>query len=178
MKDKTQIIGMLREEFERWEELLSGWSEEYIVNPQLPSGLSIKDVVAHLWAWQERSIARMEAARRGKEPGPPAWPTEFDPEEAQPNALNAWIYETYKDKPWEDVYRDWKEGLQRLIELGDAIPERDLFDKGKYPWLEGSSLADVLLGAFDHHHVEHLEPLLAWLHDHGAMRSASGAGKI
>jgi hypothetical protein len=62
MDDKTTIVAMLREEFKRWEELLAGMSEAQLTDPQLPSNWSIKDVIAHLWPWQQRSIARMEAA--------------------------------------------------------------------------------------------------------------------
>ena len=174
MKDKNEILRMLREEFARWDDLLAGMSEEYIVTPQLPSGLSIKDVIAHLWACQQRSIARLEAALRGREPDFPDWPPELDPEGEGVDELNDWIFETCRDKPWADVYRDWKGGFQRLLELGQSLPGADLFDDEKYDWLDGYSLADVLLGSYEHHHDEHLEGLQAWLTGHGAMRSAAG----
>ena len=174
IKDKNQILSMLKEELQRWEALLAGMSEEYITNPQLPSGLSIKDVIVHLWAWQQRSIAKLEAGLQDREPDYPHWPEDLEPEAEDVDEVNAWIYNTYHDKPWPAVYHDWKAGFQRLIELGQAIPEKDLFDEDKYAWLEGYSLADVLLGSYEHHHDEHLETLQAWLTDHGAMRSAAG----
>lgn len=175
MNDKNEILRMLKEEFNQWEELLRGLREEYITNPQLPSGLSIKDVVAHLWAWQQRSIARLEAGLRGQEPDYPDWPAEFDPEEeGEPHELNDWIHSTYRDKSWPDVYRDWKEGFLHFLELGQAMPEKDLFDKEKFPWMEGYSLANVLLGSYEHHHHDHLETLHAWLERKGAMSSTGG----
>lgn len=174
IKDKAQILDMLREELGRWEELLAGLREDFITNPQLPSGLSIKVVVTHLWAWQQRSIARLEAGLNNSEPDYPHWPPNLDPEQEDVDALNDWFLHTYRDKPWPDVYQDWKAGFQHLLELGQAIPKKDLFDTEKYDWLEGYSLADVLLGTYEHHHDEHLEELQAWLTDHGAMRSAAG----
>ena len=51
MNDKTQMLAALRQEFDRWEALLAGLSEAQITAPDLPSGLSIKDVIAHLRAW-------------------------------------------------------------------------------------------------------------------------------
>src|SRR5438552_16213356 len=78
--DKQQILKMLKDVYNRWEELLAGMSEEQVTNPDLPSGLSVKDVVAHLWAWQERSVARQEAAVRDREPAYPGWPEAFDPD--------------------------------------------------------------------------------------------------
>jgi len=47
--------------------------------------------------------------------------------------------ETYREKPWADVYRDWKGGFQRFLELGQTIFEEDLFDDEKYVWLDGYS---------------------------------------
>jgi ATP-dependent RNA helicase SUPV3L1/SUV3 len=41
--------------------LLASLSESQITTPNLPANLSVKDVVAHLWAWQQLSIARLEA---------------------------------------------------------------------------------------------------------------------
>jgi hypothetical protein len=164
VQDKKQVIAMLQAEFKRWVKLLAGMSEEQISAPHLPSNLSIKDVMAHLWAWQQRSIARLEAALLDMAPEYPDWPADLDPEqEGQPHQLNAWIYETYREKPWPSVYRDWRAGFLRFLELGQAIPEPKLFETGKYPWLDGYALSDVLLGSYRHHHQEHLEPLLDWL---------------
>jgi len=74
MNGKQQILTTLREDFSRWEELLASMSEEQITAPQLPSNLSIKDVIAHLRAWQQRSIARLEAAVLNRNPSFPGGP--------------------------------------------------------------------------------------------------------
>ena len=167
MNGKQQILTTLREEFSRWEELLASMSEEQITAPHLPSNLSIKDVIAHLRAWQQRSIARLEAAVLNREPEFPRWPAELDPDsEDDPVQINAWIYETYREQPWSSVHRDWREGFLRFLELGEGILEKDLLDAARYPWLEGHPLAFILLASYDHHQ-EHLEKLLAWLREHG-----------
>jgi hypothetical protein len=152
MQDKTQIITSLREEFHRWEEILSGLSETQITAPQLPDNWSIKDVIAHLWAWQQRTIARMEAAQQNREPEFPLWPEEFDPDaEGQPHELNAWLYETYREKPWPQVYADWRTGFLRFLELAEETPEDDLLKPGRYAWLEGHPLSLVLTASWEHH---------------------------
>jgi len=169
MSDKKQIITMLREEFNRWEDLLFSLSEEQITAPHLPSNLSIKDVTGHLRAWQQISVARLEAALLDKEPEFRGWPEGLDPD-AHNNLeqINAWIHETYREQPWSSVYRDWREGFLRFLELGEAIPETELFDTGRYRWLEGDALSAVLTGSYEHHE-EHLESLVDWLRKHGKM---------
>ena len=164
MNDKEQILANLREEFNRWQDLLAGLSEEEITAPHLPGNWSIKDVMAHLRAWQQRSIARMEAALHDREPDFPRWPAGLDPDSEEDLAqINAWIHETHRDQPWSSVYRDWREGYLRFMELGEAIPEEALLEKGRYPWLEGHPLSLILVSSYNHHHEEHLEPLLVWL---------------
>jgi hypothetical protein len=173
MGDKTQIITMLKEEFDRWEVLLAGLDETQITAPHLPENLSIKDVVAHLRAWQQVSIARLEAAQLHKEPVFPDWLGGSDPEsEEDRDQFNARIYETYREQPWSRVYQDWRDGFLRFLKLGEEIPENELSDTEKYPWLKGYSLFAVLQGSYEHHHDDHLEPLLAWLRQHGNMQSA------
>jgi hypothetical protein len=170
MNDKKQILTMLKDEFNRWEELLASLSEAQITAPQLPSNLSIKDVIAHLRAWQQISVARMEAALHNREPVFPGWPAELAPEsEDGPDQTNAWIYETYREQPWSSVHGDWREGFLRFLELGEAIPETDLLDAEKYSWMAGQPLSLIFLSSYEHHHIDHLEPLLAWLRQPGNM---------
>ena len=164
MKSKQEALTAARGEFERWDALLSSLNEAQISDPQLDEGWSLKDVVAHLRAWQQRSIARFEAAQRGGEPNYPDWPNQLDPEmEGEPDALNSWLYQQSRDKSWATVYGEWRDGFARLLELGEATPENDLLEANKYSWLEGYALLDVLEGTYEHHkeHADNLEPVIA-----------------
>ena len=166
MNDKRSTLDLLREELSRWEALLAGLSVAQVTAPQLDEGWSVKDVVAHLHAWQLRSNARLEGALHGREPQYPPWPSEFDPEiEGEPHDLNAWLYAHYRDQPWQTIYGNWNADFRRLLQLADALPEDDLLEAGKYAWLEGYPLLAVLQGTLEHHreHAEYLEPQLAQL---------------
>ena len=163
MNDRNQIMAMLTEEFNRWEELLAGLSEAQIAAPELPGHWSLKDVIGHLRAWQQLSIARLEAAQRNQEPVLPDWLAGLDPDsEENLDQFNARIYAIYQQQPWPQVYQQWRDGFLRLLEVAEALPEAGLLDSEKYPWLNGYALIAVLEGTYEHHH-EHLEPLLAWL---------------
>lgn len=167
---KTHILAALREEFNHWEKVLAGLSEAQLTATPQPGELSIKDEIAHLWAWQQRSIARMEAGLNGEAPKMPPWwpditvtrPNASSAHEENTNQINARIYETYRDHPWAAVYVQWRTGFLRFLEISEQIPEPALLDASRYGWLNGYSLADVLLGSYDHHQ-EHLEKLLARL---------------
>ena len=115
-------------------------------------------------AWQTRSIARLEAALANKEPDFPRWPVQPLPDPGDnSDEINAWIYQTYREEPWSVVHQSWRTGFLRFLELAQAIPEKDLLDPKRFPWMQGQPLLAVLQGSYEHHHIDHLEPLLALL---------------
>lgn len=166
MNMKYHILTALREQFNNWEELLSSLREEQIATPYFDDNWSIKDVIAHLWGWQQISIARMEAAALGREPEFPGWVTDLGGLwEEDADQTNAWIYKINHEKPWTKVYQNWREGFLHFLDSGEPISERDLLDGDKYAWLKGYSLAFILVASYEHHQ-EHLEKLTIWLQEH------------
>jgi hypothetical protein len=162
MADKTQVITALRDMYNRWESFLARLDEAQITAPNRYGHWSIKDVVAHLRAWQQVSIARLEAALHLHEPNFAGWPPDFNPEpstNADLDKINNWIYENHRDQSWTEVHADWRAGFLLFLDLAQAIPEKELFETGRFPWLDNYPLAAVLEGSCVHHE-EHLEPLL------------------
>ena len=166
MNMKEHLLTALKEQLNTWEELLDHLSDNQINVLLVPSNWSAKDVLSHLRAWQQRSIARLEAALSDREPIFPKWIPALDPDsEASTDQINAWIYETHRDESWVTVRQNWKDGFSRLLELGERISERDMMDESRYIWMEMRPLALLLIGTYDHHQ-EHLDKLLAWLKEH------------
>jgi hypothetical protein len=58
------------------------------------------------------------------------------------------------------------------MQLAEQIPDEALMDPARYPWLKGYALFAVLQGLYEHHHVDHFEPLLAWLREQEDARDA------
>lgn len=65
---KQHILAALREEFSAWEGAIAGIPLHQRALPLTPSAWSLKDELAHLNAWQQRTIARLEAAQHQREP--------------------------------------------------------------------------------------------------------------
>jgi hypothetical protein len=167
MNMKEHLLTALKEQLSRWEELLDHLSNNQINVLLVPSNWSPKDVLSHLRAWQQRSIARLEAALFDREPIFPKWLPALDPDsEVSTDQINAWIYETHRDESWVTVRQNWKDGFSRLLELGERISERDMMDESRYTWMEIRPLALIFISTYDHHQ-EHFDKLLAWLKEHG-----------
>ena len=167
MNMKDHILTALREQFTRWEELLASLSEEQITTPHFDLDWSIKDVTAHLWAWQQISIARMEGGLHDREPNFPEWIVEAVVDwEENANQVNAVTFERQHNKSWHEIHENWRNGFLRFLELGNKISEIDLLDPGRYPWLGGYSLAFIIIASYEHHQ-EHHEKLVNWLKEQG-----------
>ncbi len=147
MKTKHELLRHLRAEFSRWEELLGSLSEDQIIKRDLPGGLSVKDTLAHLMAWQGLSITRLEAARDNRDPQYRLGPEGLDPDaEENLERINAWIHEKYVNTPWTEVYSEWSRGFLHFVDLAETMPESALMQQARYPWLKDSPLAAVLEG--------------------------------
>jgi hypothetical protein len=163
MSMKGHILAALREQFNSWEELLASLNEEQITAPHFDYDWSIKDVIAHLWAWQQLSIARLVGGLQDQEPEFPKWIVESDENwEENADKVNAVTFERHHAKSWSEIHQNWREGFLRLLKLGESISERNLLDGDRFPWLQGYSLAFILIASYDHHQ-EHLEKLRDWL---------------
>lgn len=154
------IITKLKDEFEQWNQFLAKLTEAQVSTPNQYGRMSIKDVLAHLMAWQQISIARLEAGLEDRLPVYPGWPLEFFTSDEDLDKINAWIYDLYQALSWSEVYQLWKDGYLRFLNLAENFPKPALQEKTKYPWLDGYDMEAVLYGSYNHHE-EHLVPLLA-----------------
>ena len=159
MSMKEHLITALEEQLEQWEGLIDQLDESKADQSLFDMGWSIKDVMNHLWGWQQLSGAWMEAAVTDGTIHFPEW-TEIAGNEWADNADlgNTKMYELYHQRSWSDTKSHWHNGYLRLITLSRQIEEADLLDSDKYAWMKGYSLASVLLSSYAHHQ-EHYEKL-------------------
>ena len=166
MNMKAHILTALREQFDQLEELLASLSEEQLTTPNFDDNWSIKDIVNHLWGWQQISAARVKAGVLNREPEFPDWLVNFPGDwDEDANQTNAWIYKNFHNQTWPETNKNWKEGFLHLLDLGEKLSERYLLDGDRYLWLKGYSLAFVLVASYEHHQ-EHLEKIIIWLQEH------------
>ena len=164
MANKHQLISKLLAIFASWEEFLAGIDEDEIDVHSQPGKYSISEVLTHLHAWQQVSIARLEAAISNKDPSYPEWLESADPSyvEDHLDEFNARIQEINRAESWSTRHRKWSEGFLVFIKLAETIPDSIMFDSERYGWLGGNALAAVLDGSRVHHQ-EHLDSVRSQL---------------
>jgi hypothetical protein len=154
---KTQLLAELNTENASWQALLDDIGEANMTQPEVAGGWSIKDIVAHLTGWRRRTVRRFQATLNHEPDVPTPWPSELQKDDE----INAWIYESNRDRPLADVLRDSREVFQQLVDAIDAFSDDEIQDPQRIEWLEGEPLSGKFV--FSHFHEEHEPDMRAWL---------------
>ncbi|HEU4354143.1 MAG TPA: DinB family protein [Actinomycetota bacterium] len=108
--DKGTILARERDGWAAW------WVHVEGVDPDAtrPDGWSLKDVIAHIAAWQRYSAERLAALGRGEpDPGPPAAEDDF----------NAVAREVSLSRSWEEVRTEAERAHHEFVATIEAVPE-------------------------------------------------------
>ena len=165
---KTRVLDAIDAERAAWHALVAEVGEDRLEEPGPMGDWSFKDLAAHLTGWRQRSLDRIEAGLRGEPDSSPPWPAVL----ATDDEINAWIHQREHDRPVAAVLADADDSFARLRASVDALPEPELNDPARFPWLDGQSLGTSILSGdfFGHLHEEHEPDVRAWLD----RRSAAG----
>lgn len=155
--NKTQLLAELNNENAYWQALLDDIGEANMTQPEVAGGWSIKDIVAHLTGWRRRSVRRFQATLNREPDFTPPWPSELQ----EDDEINAWIYESNRDRPLADVLSDSREVFQQLVDVIDAFSDDEFRDPHRIEWLGGEPLSGKSF--FAHFHEEHEPDMRAWL---------------
>ena len=167
METKLQILADLTESFYRWQALLASLGRVYRWSRLLPSGWTLKDTVAHLWFWQQASVARMGGGLHRRSPIiPVVGEIGPDPEEKVDQA-NAWNYARGTGtSPGQTFMQIGRPSSNSYLDLLSRVSEDNLLKPGRYAWMGKYSLSASSLGSLDHHR-EHYDIVKGWLGVHG-----------
>jgi hypothetical protein len=135
---------------------IEGLSEAELTEPGVTGTWSVRDILAHITAWEadlHRSLSRLRAGQR---PRPP------DISDAEVDALNAEWHAQMAERRLDKVLEDWKgvrkQTLRRVGEVGEA----ELSERGYYPGLGGETLADYIKAETFEHDREHAGDIRGW----------------
>ncbi|HEX7589157.1 MAG TPA: ClbS/DfsB family four-helix bundle protein [Anaerolineae bacterium] len=156
--DKQELLETIKTTQIGWEALLTEVGEARMTVAGVTGDWSIKDIIVHLTAWEERTVARLTAVRQGGKPEPAPWPKNLSEEEE-----NAWIYEANRKRTLRDVLEDSRRVQNRLMKLLQSVTNEELNEAGRFSWLGGNKLVESIPGNTYEHYQEHSELIRKWL---------------
>jgi hypothetical protein len=139
-QDKTSLLKSIRSERRRLEQNLAQLSDEERSLPGVVGEWSVKDLLAHLTAWEQLFLSWYRAGMRGESPEKPAPGYSW----RAIDELNRQIFEQNRDRLLEDVVVDFERSYGEVLETIGAIPEEDIYPVGRYPWTGKINLAEYI----------------------------------
>src|SRR5438105_11459732 len=107
--NKRQFVDRLRRERSEWNALLAQVSPERKTQPGFVGQWSLKDLVAHVTAYEQWLVTWLASAKRGVLPKPSVVNSQ------DVDARNALIYEANKHTPLQEVLDDAENGFRALV---------------------------------------------------------------
>ena len=109
---------------------------------------SVKDILAHLAAWEQLFLGWHQAGLRGETPAIPAAGFEHAMDK-----LNVHIYAQNSSRSLEDVEAEFAASYQQVLALVQALPEEDLFTPGRFAWTGAHRLVDYVTPNTSNHYA-------------------------
>jgi hypothetical protein len=164
---KAELLHQMREGRAAWDALIAQVPETLLTEPLLSDRWSVKDLIAHIAAYEQWTAAQIKAAHEGRAPtnmelyGVAEMPP--DPAGWDLDWQNAAIYARYKDLPLVEVRAFSRRAYEALLAAVEATSEEDLAKPGTTSWpLESSTLSVIPIQSYAHYemHVADLRAIV------------------
>lgn len=155
---KDELLKDITAEHRRLEKNLSSLSAEDMLQPGVTGAWSVKDILAHLTAWEKLFLGWYSAGVQGSAPG--ILPVGMDRKVI--DALNQQIYEKNRERSLEDVFTEFRATYQEIVTAIEAIPEEDMFAHGRFAWTGKLTLADYIAGNTCSHYAWAKSQIRKW----------------
>ncbi len=113
--NKAAFLDTMRAERERWEALLAEVGEPRMERPGVAGDWSVRDIVAHVTAYERGLVEWLEAASRGECLSFP------DLDHPDVDYRNAAILRENEGRPLEDILLESRRVFQRLLQRGASV---------------------------------------------------------
>jgi hypothetical protein len=152
---KDELIQKIESEWNSLQSSLDGLTEEQMHQPGVVGEWTIKDILAHITAWQTRLITTLFKAEKGFTPDTTEGGKTVD-------QINEKFYRELKDRPFDQVWDDLDSSYHQVLSRLEVWKEKDLFDPNRFKWMKGEPFAAYIAGDSYEHYAEHAAQIRAW----------------
>jgi hypothetical protein len=168
-KDKTTLLNNLKTERAAWEALVAQVGEAHLTDPGVEGDWSVKDVIAHIAAYEEWTADQLRAVARGERE---AYISDAIPAAARGldvDARNAIIFEATRTQSLAKGLAQARATFDGLVAAIEALPEDALSEPNRSGWTKEQPLLEPVAGNTYEHYHEHIPLLEAWLARRGVV---------
>jgi hypothetical protein len=161
--NKAEFLDIMRSERAQWETLLSEVGMTRMELPGAAGEWSVKDIVAHITAYEQGLVEWLSAASCGETV---EFPVLDHPDLDYCNQL---IYSVNRSRSLQDVLKESEEVFQELNRIVTSLSEEELLDPDKtawfvvHRWKEARPLWRCIADDSYNHYKQHVESVREWL---------------
>ncbi len=156
---KAKLLAQIRAERDRFEAILAELDAAQMVQPGVVGLWSVKDILAHIAAWESLMVGWLEEILKGDIPEALAPGQSWD----GLDQFNEQIYLENRPRPLDDVLAEFHASFRRAWDAVHAAPEEALLEADRYPWREGNPVWHIVAANMSWHYPEHGASIRAWL---------------
>lgn len=145
---KSLVLSESKKEREALDEFLSTLSPEQMTEPGVLGEWSVKDVLAHLYEWEQMALGWLAATERGEAPAVPAEGYKW----SQLPALNEEIRKKHSNRTLDEMLSMYQDSYKQIMETIESIPEEDMFTPGLHSWMNKNTLGAYFVSATSSHY--------------------------
>jgi hypothetical protein len=138
----------MQSEHKALEQALAALTPDQMTHVGPTTKRSIKDVLAHIWEWEQMCLRWYQAGVRGKTPAVPADGYNW----AQLPALNQQIFDKYHDRPLSEVLKGYRRSYRQMLKTVTALSDADLFGAERFAWTKKNTLGAYFVSATSSHY--------------------------
>jgi hypothetical protein len=158
---KDEILDALEDERENLLDAIEGLSDEVMLEAGVVGDWSIKDILAHLSAWEAELVKLLWQASHGERPsGIYASGVPVD-------EVNTVWSQAARSRPLDRVIDDFISVRKQTIRRVEPFSDADLSDPQRYPWLKGNPLWEWIGSDSFKHESEHAAQIREWRANRG-----------
>jgi hypothetical protein len=161
IRSKSDLLASIRSERAALDAVVARVGDR-LTEPGLDGERSVKDVLAHISAWEKIAMALVRNNQPLEEPPPGETGASADP-------INDKVFEDNKARSVADVLAESKRTHSELVALVEEMSE-DQLTTPLGAGLEGAEhsppAAAIVRGNSDEHYREHTEQIETWLREH------------
>jgi uncharacterized protein (TIGR03083 family) len=169
MTTRAEILAALEREHQALEDVLAGLAPEQLTTPIRDDGWTIKDILAHIAAWESEMVTALFHASRGLGGTPSLGKAveNMDAWNAQRHAENA-------GRSLDRILGDWRGVRQALVQRLESWDDRTINQSVR--WRPGRTFAELIEANSYGHEAEHREEIARWRATQGGAAGAPDGG--
>ncbi len=152
--DKSELLKRLARSYARLEALLGRMTPAQTLERNTVGDWSVKDVLAHLIAHEQRALQELQYAQRDEQ---------LPIDHSQNDQFNAQAVADGQPLTFDELFRKWKQSYQQVVAAVEALSDADFEPSSKVVQALDDSIDGALGNNTYEHYDGHADEIEAWL---------------